>query len=77
MSLTHSALQGPVRPVGGCWYLDFKLKGKGAKVFQPLPKGWTSFLYRMFRFNAGGKKSVANRETQHSPVRRSHCWRPA
>ncbi|KAI5450859.1 RNA pol II transcription cofactor [Naganishia albida] len=37
--------KGPVRPVGGCWYLDFKLKGKGAKVFQPLPKGWTSFLY--------------------------------
>ncbi|KAJ9120531.1 hypothetical protein QFC24_005204 [Naganishia onofrii] len=33
--------KGPVRPVGGCWYLDFKLKKKGAKVFQPLPKGWT------------------------------------
>jgi len=37
--------QGPVRPVGGCWYFDFKLKKKGAKVFQPLPKGWTSFVY--------------------------------
>ncbi|KAJ9115510.1 hypothetical protein QFC22_005268 [Naganishia vaughanmartiniae] len=37
--------KGPVRPVGGCWYLDFKLKKKGAKVFQPLPKGWTSFIY--------------------------------
>jgi redox-sensitive bicupin YhaK (pirin superfamily) len=40
--------QGVVRPVGGCWYLDFKLKAKGAKVFQPLPKGWTSFIYRTF-----------------------------
>lgn len=38
--------QGVVRPVGGCWYLDFKLKAKGARVFQPLPKGWTSFIYR-------------------------------
>ncbi|KAJ9095032.1 hypothetical protein QFC21_005825 [Naganishia friedmannii] len=37
--------QGPVRPVGGCWYLDFKLKKKGAKVFQPLPKGWTGLIY--------------------------------
>lgn len=37
--------KGPVRPLGGCWYFDFKLKKKGAKVWQPLPQGWTSFVY--------------------------------
>jgi hypothetical protein len=40
------ATQGPVRPLGGCWYLDFKLKRKGTKVWQPLPEGWTAFIYR-------------------------------
>jgi hypothetical protein len=37
--------KGPVRPLGGCWYLDFKLKRKGTKVWQPLPEGWTAFIY--------------------------------
>ncbi|KAK4688011.1 quercetin 2,3-dioxygenase, partial [Tremellales sp. Uapishka_1] len=41
---THS-LQGFVRPVGGCWYLDFKLSSPGATVFQPLPAGWTALAY--------------------------------
>jgi redox-sensitive bicupin YhaK (pirin superfamily) len=36
---------GFVRPVGGCWYLDFRLKAPGASVFQPLPEGWTAFAY--------------------------------
>ncbi len=41
--------KGPVRPLGGCWYFDFKLKKKGARVFQPLPEGWTAFIYRASR----------------------------
>lgn len=36
---------GFVRPVGGCWYFDFKLTRPGATVFQPIPAGWTSFIY--------------------------------
>ncbi|KAL7418856.1 RNA pol II transcription cofactor [Cryptotrichosporon argae] len=36
---------GFVRPVGGCWYLDFRLTEPGVSVFQPLPEGWTAFAY--------------------------------
>jgi redox-sensitive bicupin YhaK (pirin superfamily) len=36
---------GFVRPVGGCWYFDIKLQKPGASVFQPIPEGWTAFLY--------------------------------
>jgi hypothetical protein len=36
---------GFVRPVGGCWYFDFKLSKPGAEVFQPIPEGWTGFIY--------------------------------
>ncbi|GHJ83694.1 hypothetical protein NliqN6_0096 [Naganishia liquefaciens] len=53
--------KGVVRPVGGCWYLDFKLKSKGAKVFQPLPKGWTSFIYLLSgALTVGGQSEVQN-----------------
>lgn len=41
---SHGA-KGPVRPVGGCWYLDFRLEKPGSSIWQPLPKGWTSFIY--------------------------------
>jgi hypothetical protein len=37
--------KGFVRPVGGCWYLDFRLSEADATVFQPIPKGWTAFVY--------------------------------
>ncbi|WVR03465.1 hypothetical protein IAU60_000456 [Kwoniella sp. DSM 27419] len=36
---------GFVRPVGGCWYFNFKLQKPGATVYQPIPEGWTAFLY--------------------------------
>nr|XP_031863610.1 uncharacterized protein CI109_000862 [Kwoniella shandongensis]KAA5530682.1 hypothetical protein CI109_000862 [Kwoniella shandongensis] len=38
-------IKGFVRPVGGCWYLNFRLQKPGASVFQPLPEGWTAFVY--------------------------------
>ncbi|WWC58063.1 uncharacterized protein I303_100598 [Kwoniella dejecticola CBS 10117] len=38
-------VKGFVRPIGGCWYFDIKLKKNGAEVFQPLPEGWTGFIY--------------------------------
>lgn len=37
--------KGFVRPVGGCWFMDFKLQKESASVFQPLPEGWTAFAY--------------------------------
>jgi len=40
-------VESPVRPLGGCWYLLFKLKKKGASVFQDLPAGWNSFIYTL------------------------------
>ncbi|KIO32499.1 hypothetical protein M407DRAFT_66543, partial [Tulasnella calospora MUT 4182] len=41
-------VESPVRHVGGCWYLDIKLKANGegkAEFFQDIPLGWTAFLY--------------------------------
>ncbi|KAG8918764.1 hypothetical protein FRC01_001664 [Tulasnella sp. 417] len=41
-------VESPVRHLGGCWYLDIKLKADGegkAEFFQDIPPGWTAFLY--------------------------------
>ncbi|KAG8848438.1 hypothetical protein FRB96_001224 [Tulasnella sp. 330] len=40
-------IESPVRHLGGCWYLDIKLKTKGATVFQDIPTGWTAFFYTL------------------------------
>ncbi|KAG9018289.1 hypothetical protein FRB90_011619 [Tulasnella sp. 427] len=40
-------VESPVRHLGGCWYLDVKLKRKDANVFQEIPKGWTAFIYTL------------------------------
>jgi redox-sensitive bicupin YhaK (pirin superfamily) len=40
---------GFVRPVGGCWYFDFRLSKPGVEVFQPLPEGWTGLVYSEYR----------------------------
>ncbi|CAK9786979.1 unnamed protein product [Cutaneotrichosporon oleaginosum] len=31
--------------LGGTWWLDIKLSKPGAKVWQPIPAGWTAFIY--------------------------------
>lgn len=41
----YADFKGFVRPVGGCWYLDFRMSEADATVFQPIPKGWTAFVY--------------------------------
>lgn len=38
-------VEGFVRPVGGCWFLDVRLEQPGASVFQEIPEGWTGFAY--------------------------------
>jgi len=40
-------VESPVRHLGGCWYMDIKLKRKGAEVFQEIPTGWTAFMYTL------------------------------
>ncbi|KAG8927197.1 hypothetical protein FRC02_008404 [Tulasnella sp. 418] len=50
-------MESPVRHIGGCWYLDVKLKQKGASVFQDIPAGWTTFLYTLSgELEINGKK---------------------
>lgn len=38
-------VESPVRHLGGCWYLDIKLKKKGASVFQDIRE------FNYFRMN--------------------------
>ncbi|WVQ80375.1 hypothetical protein IAT38_002480 [Cryptococcus sp. DSM 104549] len=50
-------VKGHVRPVGGCWYMDFKLQKPGIEVFQPIPEGWTAFIYLVSgKIRVGGGK---------------------
>lgn len=46
--LSHG-VESPVKSPenGGTWYLDVRLSQPGAKVFQEIPKGWTSFIYTL------------------------------
>lgn len=56
---SHGA-KGFVRPVGGCWLMDFKLQRPGASVFQPIPAGWTAFVYLI-----SGNLQVGDKEVSH------------
>lgn len=37
-------VSSPVRPLGGCWFLDNIISKKGEKVWQAIPKGWNAFV---------------------------------
>lgn len=39
-------VSGPIRPLAGCWFLDFTLQS-GADTFQEIPAGWTAFIYTL------------------------------
>jgi len=39
-------IESPVRPLGGCWYFHV-IFHKSGKMFQPIPAGWTAFLYTL------------------------------
>ncbi|WWC85769.1 uncharacterized protein L201_000635 [Kwoniella dendrophila CBS 6074] len=54
-------IKGFVRPVGGCWYFNIKLQKPGSRVFQPLPEGWTAFIYIV-----SGKLQIGVESTVHS-----------
>ncbi|KLT44574.1 RmlC-like cupin [Cutaneotrichosporon oleaginosum] len=40
---SHGAV-GPIRPIAGCWFLDYRLDA-GGQAWQPIPAGWTAFVY--------------------------------
>jgi redox-sensitive bicupin YhaK (pirin superfamily) len=40
---SHGAV-GPIRPIAGCWFLDYTLNA-GGETWQPIPEGWTAFVY--------------------------------
>lgn len=50
-SESEGLVKGNVRPLGGCWFMDFIISKKGERVFQQLPSGWNAFvrplLYRL------------------------------
>lgn len=51
-------VKSPVQTLVGVWYLDVKV-APGGKVEQPLPAGWTTFLYIL-----AGKPSFAGKEVE-------------
>ncbi|KAK6905164.1 pirin [Kwoniella mangroviensis CBS 8886] len=53
-------IKGFVRPVGGCWYFNIRLTKSGAKVFQSIPEGWTTFIYIV-----SGKIQIGDDPTIH------------
>ena len=57
---------GFVRPVGGCWFMDFKLSRPGAEVFQPLPEGWTAFAYIIKGSLSVGDAGVSGSDKVHA-----------
>lgn len=56
-------VESPVRSPrnGGTWYLDIKLDKPGAKIFQEIPQGWTSFIYTLgpAAIKVGGTSAVS------------------
>ena len=68
ISGTSHGTTGFVRPVGGCWFFDFKLTKPGAQVFQPLPEGWTAFAYII-----KGSLSVGDNSMQSNNADKVHA----
>ncbi|BGP01704.1 pirin [Rhodotorula toruloides] len=46
-SESEGLVKGNVRPLGGCWFMDFIISKKGERVFQQLPSGWNAFVYTL------------------------------
>lgn len=57
---SQGLVKSPVRPLGGCWFLDIQLSAKNASVFQRIPKGWNAFFYTLEgKVRAGGNSAEA------------------
>lgn len=56
-------VSSPVRTRTPTYYLDFSLS-PGSRHFQPVPSGWTTFLYTLEgRVRCGGGESVDSHHT--------------
>ncbi|GAA6030444.1 hypothetical protein JCM8097_009111 [Rhodosporidiobolus ruineniae] len=62
-SAEEGVVKGNVRPLGGCWFLDFQISKKGEKVFQPIPKGWNAFIYTLTGETLMGPSDSPARQT--------------
>ena len=51
-------VKSPVQTLVGVWYLDVKIAA-GGKVSQPLPAGWTTFMYTLT-----GRPTIAGKEVE-------------
>ena len=51
-------VKSPVQTLVGVWYLDVKVAA-GGKVSQPLPAGWTTFMYTLT-----GRPTIAGKEVE-------------
>ncbi|KAI0797680.1 RmlC-like cupin domain-containing protein [Abortiporus biennis] len=60
-------VESPVRPLGGCWFFHVIFDKKGATMFQPIPEGWTAFLYIFKGTVSIGDETIPN-ETFHTLV---------
>jgi len=60
-------VESPVRPLGGCWYFHVIFNNKDTKIFQEIPKGWTSFVYLLKGSVSLGSDTLPN-EAFHTLV---------
>ncbi|KAI5478053.1 pirin [Pseudohyphozyma bogoriensis] len=46
---TQGVVESPVRPLGGCWFLDvvYGAESQGKTMFQNIPAGWNAFIYTL------------------------------
>ncbi|GAA5977278.1 hypothetical protein JCM10908_004920 [Rhodotorula pacifica] len=65
-------VKGNVRPLGGCWFMDFIITKKGERVFQPIPAGWNAFIYTLEGETLIGDSSLPNLATSGKPIKQYH-----
>ncbi|KWU43480.1 RmlC-like cupin [Rhodotorula sp. JG-1b] len=60
-------VKGNVRPLGGCWFMDFIMSKKGERVFQPIPRGWNAFIYTL-----EGETLIGDSLASSEPIKQYH-----
>lgn len=66
-SAEEGLVKGNVRPLGGCWFMDFIMTKKGERVFQPIPPGWNAFIYTL-----EGETLVGDSLASSEPIKQYH-----
>ncbi|KAM0790071.1 hypothetical protein ACM66B_005399 [Microbotryomycetes sp. NB124-2] len=60
-------VSSPVRPLGGCWFLDVQFSKRGSQFWQAIPQGWNAFTYIL-----EGDVKHGPQESALSPVKTFH-----